>query len=70
MCMGERGRGGQAGIMNICSPEGGVPLKLYWSNLGHTKLILCFTDCLGQKHDLVGRHKNKNKNDQTSHKFN
>ena len=38
--------------------------------LGHTKLILCFTDYLGQKHDPVGRQKNKNKNDQTSHKFN
>ena len=23
--------------------------------LGHTKLILCFTDCLGLKHDPVGR---------------
>ena len=39
-------------------------------NKGHTKLILCFTDFLGQKHDPVGRQKNKNKNDQTSHEFN
>ena len=37
---------------------------------GHNNLILCFTDCLDQKHDAVGRQKNKNKNDQTSHKFN
>ena len=42
----------------------------------HTQTIrpyqinLCFTDCLGQKHDPVGKQKNKNKNDQTSHKFN
>ena len=28
------------------------------------------TDCLGQKHDPVGRQKNENKNDQTSHEFN
>ena len=40
------------------------------NHLGHTKLILCFTDCLGQKHDPVGRQKNKNKNDRTSHEFN
>ena len=33
--------------------------------LGHTKLILFFTDCLGQKHDLVGRQKNMTK----LHKF-
>ena len=33
---------------------------LWLSFLGHTKLILCFTDCLGQKHDPVGRQKNKN----------
>ena len=47
-----------------------APQKECIPGLGHTKLILCFTDCLGQKHDPVGRQKNKNKNDQTSHEFN
>ena len=35
----------------------------FFSRLGHTKLILCFTDSLGQKHDPLGRQKNKNKSD-------
>ena len=48
----------------------GFVSSLLYFHLGHTKLILCFTDCLGRKHDPVGRQKNKNKNDQTSHKFN
>ena len=38
--------------------------------LGRTKLILYLMDCLGQKHDPVGRQKNKNKNDQTSYECN
>ena len=40
------------------------------SSQGHTKLLLCFMDCLGQNHDSVGRQINKNKSDQTSHEFN
>ena len=51
-------------------PKGPGLCRSQEHKLGHTKLILCFTDCLGQKHDPIGRQKNKNKNDQTSHKFN
>ena len=34
-------------------------LQISLSYLGHTKLILCFTDCSSQKEDMVGQNKTK-----------
>ena len=51
-------------VVTYCDTEKLVDL------LGCTKLSLYFMDCLGQKHDPVGRQENKNKNDQTSYECN